>query len=64
MLIVSLPPVHQEKLLEEIITHPYVGAVRYNTGIHSAYDPHKTIKRIQKYARSLSKPVFIDLKGK
>src|SRR3989344_2976126 len=29
MLIVSLPPVHQEDLLKEIITHPSVGAVRF-----------------------------------
>ncbi len=64
MLIVSLPPVHQEVLLREIITHPYVEAVRYNTGMSSAYEPLEVIRRIQEYARPLHKPVWIDLKGK
>lgn len=64
MLIVSLPPVHQEDLLKEIITHPYVGAVRYNTGMSSAYEPREVIRRIQVYARPLNKPVWVDLKGK
>lgn len=64
MLIVSLPPVHQEVLLREIITHPCVEAVRYNTGMSSAYEPPEVIRRIQEYARPLHKPVWIDLKGK
>lgn len=64
MLIVSLPPVHQEVLLREIITHPCVEAVRYNTGMSSAYEPPEVIRCIQEYARPLNKPVWIDLKGK
>ena len=64
MLIVSLPLVHQESLLKEIITHPCVGAVRYNTGMSSAYKPLETIRRIQKYAAPLRKPVFIESKRK
>lgn len=64
MLIVSLPPVHQDSLLKEIITNPYVGAVRYNTGMSSAYTPLETIQRIQQYAAPLGKQVFVDLKGR
>ncbi|MDP3792353.1 MAG: pyruvate kinase [bacterium] len=64
MLIVSLPPVHQEVLLKEIITHPHVGAVRYNTGMSSPYEPREVIRRIQEHAAPLHKPVWVDLKGK
>lgn len=64
MLIVSLPQVHQEDLFREIITHPCVGAVRYNTGMSSAYEPCEVIRHIQEYAAPLHKPVWIDLKGK
>src|SRR3989344_3189186 len=64
MLIVSLPPVHQEDLLKKIITHPCVGAVRYNTGMGSAYPPSEVLQRIQKHALPLCKPVWVDLKGK
>ncbi|MBI5733089.1 hypothetical protein HY967_03985 [Candidatus Jorgensenbacteria bacterium] len=64
MLIVSLPPVHQKELLRKIITHPKVDAVRYNTGMSSAYPPAETVRRIMEIARPLKKPVYIDLKGK
>ena len=64
MLISSLPPVHQRELLERIITCPDIGAVRYNTGMSSAYDPHETIRRIQALAKAMHKPLYIDLKGK
>ena len=64
MLIASLPPVHQEELLEEIITNPGVGAVRYNTGMSSAYEPRETLQRIMRIAVPLAKPVYVDLKGK
>ena len=64
MLIISLPPVHQEDLLKEMIAHPYVGAVRYNTGMSSAYKPGEIIRRIKEHAAPLHKPIWIDLKGK
>lgn len=64
MLIVSLPPVHQEKLLETIVSHPLVGAVRYNTGQDSAYSPEETISRILMHTARHGKPLYIDLKGK
>ncbi|MDE1970251.1 MAG: hypothetical protein KGI50_01610 [Patescibacteria group bacterium] len=64
MFIASLPPVHQHDLLRRMIEHPCVDAVRYNTGMSSAYSPLETIERIQALARPLKKPVYIDLKGK
>ena len=41
-----------------------MGAVRYNTGMSSAYSPREVIQRIQNLARPLNKPVWIDLKGR
>ena len=64
MLILTLPPVHQQELLRLMIEHPAVHAVRYNTGMSSAYDPYETIELIQAIARPLGKPVYIDLKGR
>ena len=64
MFISSLPPVHQSKLLERMIEHPCVDAIRYNTGMSSAYSPYETVKRIKAIAEPLNKPVYIDLKGK
>ena len=64
MLIASLPPVHQDTLLKEIITDLRIGGVRYNTGVSSAYGPREVIQRIQEYAAPLRKPIFIDLKSK
>jgi len=64
MLILSLPPVHQLDLLRLIIEHPLVGAVRYNTGVPSAYDPYETVKRIQVLAEPQGKPFWVDLKAK
>jgi pyruvate kinase len=64
MLISSLPPVHQDKLLKRMIENRYVDAVRYNTGMSSAYEPQETVQRIQSIAKPLGKPVYIDLKAK
>ena len=64
MLIVSLPPVHQAELLRESIEHPQVAAVRFNTGMSSAYSPDETVRRILEVAEPAKKPVYIDLKGK
>ena len=64
MLIVTLPPVHQDDLLKTIIEHPLVDAVRYNTGVDSPYTPDEVVRSIQELAFPLGKPVFIDLKGK
>jgi pyruvate kinase len=64
MLIASLPPVYREELLQEIISHPSVDAVRYNTGVLSPYDPFDTLSRIQLLAEPLKKPIYVDLKAK
>jgi len=64
MFISSLPPVHLEELLKSIIEHPIVDAVRYNTGVRSAYNPYETISRILALTVPLNKPLYIDLKGK
>lgn len=64
MLIATLPPVHQEKLLREIVAHPSVAAVRYNTGVDSAFSPDETVRRILEVTRAFKKPLYIDLKGK
>ncbi len=64
MFISSLPPVHQSQLLERMIEHPSVDAVRYNTGMSSAYSPQETVGRIKAIADPINKPVYIDLKGK
>ncbi len=64
MLISSLPPVHQKDLLRSIIQNPMVGAIRYNTGMSSAFDPYETIRRIKSLADPANKPIYIDLKGR
>jgi len=64
MLIVSLPPVHQEKLLRDIISHPQVYAVRYNTGMDSPYSPKETLARILELSTKDDKPLYVDLKGR
>ena len=63
MLIVSLPPIHQEELLKKIISHPLVGAVRYNTGMDSAYSPEETLNKILVLTKKHDKILYIDLKG-
>jgi len=64
LLIATLPPVHHEELLEGIIAHPAVAAVRYNTGIDSPYSPKETLARALKHAWRHKKPLYVDLKGR
>jgi hypothetical protein len=64
MLIVTLPQVHEEKLLQDIISHPVVGALRYNTGMDSAYSPSETLAKILEYTTFHRKPLYVDLKGR
>lgn len=64
MLIASLPQVHEEELLKEMIFHPSIAAVRYNTGMDSAYPPKETLARILEYSTKAKKPLYIDLKGR
>lgn len=64
MLIATLPPVHQEKLLEKIIAHPLVGGVRYNVGAQSGYSPQETLERVTELTDGYGKKFWLDLKGR
>jgi pyruvate kinase len=64
MLIATVPPVHQERLLQKIVAEPSVDELRYNTGLVSAYSPQETIERIVKLAETYRKKLWIDLKGR
>jgi len=64
MLIITLPPVHQKKLLREVISHPQVQAVRYNTGVDSAYSQRETLEKILELTVKYGKPFYVDLKGR
>ena len=58
MLISSLPQVHEEELLMEMIEHPLVEAVRYNTGMDSAFSPEETLARILEFSTPKAKPLY------
>lgn len=64
MLIVSLPPAHQKELVAKIAAHPAVDAVRFNTGMTSAFSPEETISRYLELIEPFRKPLYVDLKGK
>ncbi|KAF0249155.1 MAG: hypothetical protein FD167_1438 [bacterium] len=64
MLIATLPAVHQERLLTQIIQHPLVNEVRYNTGAVSAYSPKETLMRILALTEHYEKRLWVDLKGR
>ena len=64
MLIVTLPAVHQERLLQYIIAHPEVSGVRYNIGTRSPYTPKETLERILSLTTQYGKKLWIDLKGR
>lgn len=64
MLIATLPAVHQERLLTQIIQHPLVNELRYNTGVVSAYSPKETLTRILALTERYEKKLWIDLKGR
>lgn len=64
MLIATLPPVHQEEVLKFIISNPYFGAVRYNTGVDSPYSPKETLQKILTLTERCKKPLYVDLKGR
>jgi hypothetical protein len=64
MLIVTLPSVLNQELLERIISHPLVSAVRYNTGIRSPYSAKETLVKVSILANFYGKKIWIDLKGR
>jgi pyruvate kinase len=64
MLIASLPAIQQERLVEEIIEHPLVDQVRYNSGIPSPYSARETLERLSTITSRLGKQLWLDLKGR
>lgn len=64
MLISTLPPIHMDSLLEEMIEHPLVSGVRYNIGAYSAYSPKETLERILSLTEQYGKRFWLDLKGR
>jgi len=64
MLIATLPSVHQERLLHEIIEHPLVGGVRFNVGSASPYGPEETLSKIVSLVETNEKKFWLDLKGR
>ncbi len=64
MLIATLPAVHQDSLLEEIISHPLIQGVRYNAGLASVYPAKGTLERILVLTERHNKKLWVDLKGR
>lgn len=64
MLIATLPAVHRDNLLKDIISHPSVDGVRYNVGATSAYSPRETLERILAMTERYGKKLWVDLKGR
>ncbi|MBU1180362.1 hypothetical protein KJ885_05440 [Patescibacteria group bacterium] len=64
MLIATLPAVHEEILMEKIISHPFVGGVRYNTGAKSPFSPKETLERVLALTTEYGKKLWVDLKGR
>ncbi len=64
MLIATLPSVHREELMEEIISHPLVHEVRYNTGMVSGFSPKKTLEMILEITEKYGKKLWVDLKNR
>ena len=65
MLIATLPPIYREELLEEVISHPSVDVVRYNTGMSIDASADEILADITKLTKQYDcKPVGIDIKGR
>ncbi len=64
MLIATLPPVHMESLMQEMIAHPLICGVRYNIGGYSAYSPKETLEKIIVLTEEHGKKFWLDIKGR
>lgn len=64
MFIVTLPPITASEKMEEIISDPRVGGVRYNAGYVTPFSPRDTIEKIVEMVNSYNKKLWIDLKGR
>ncbi len=67
MLIGTLPTVTSDRslaLVEEIIAHPSITAVRYNTGGGSPLEPLEILEKIKRITDYHDKPLYVDLEGR
>lgn len=61
-IIATVPPPHKKELVERIAGHPYVDALRFNTGARTVTLPLDTLRWLQELSHG--KPIWIDLKGR
>lgn len=64
MLIATLPSIHRTELMEMIISEPFIGGVRYNTGKASICSPKQTLEKILELTDKHGKKFWVDLKGR
>ena len=67
MLIATLPTltgVEAQNLSEEILKHPLIEAVRYNTGGASPYTPKQILETLKPIADRHGKILYVDLEGR
>ena len=64
MRIATLPAAHQRALCQQILDHPFIDGVRYNSGARSPEPPLETVSRLLEWATSAGKRLWIDLKGR
>lgn len=67
MLIATLPTLMNDsslRLAQEIISHPLVEAVRYNTGGDSPYTPRQILEMIKSITDFYKKTFYVDLEGR
>ena len=61
----TLPSIYESELMEEMIAHPDVDAVRYNTGMRCDISAEEILAIILKLTQKYNKPPpLIDLKGR
>jgi hypothetical protein len=63
-LITTLPPIYQRELLEEVVEHPLVSDVRYNTGMNCDIPAEDILTEIVRFTEKYKKNLYLDLKGR
>ena len=63
-LIGTLPRLLDKKTVDEMMSCPYISAVRLNTGVNELLSPNEIIESIKTIEKKYNKPVWIDLKGR
>ncbi len=67
MLIATLPTLVSDRsieLSEKILSHPLIGAVRYNTGGDSPHSPKEILEKLKPIADRNKKTLYVDLEGR